>query len=42
MYDLLQKRDLAIKKYQAVVDADAKTHLADTARQRMKDPYRGG
>jgi tetratricopeptide (TPR) repeat protein len=40
MYDLLQKRDQAIKKYQAVVATDAKTSWAETARQRMQEPYR--
>ena len=40
MYDLLQKRDLAIKKYQAVVATNANTPPADTARKRMKDAYR--
>lgn len=40
MYDLLQKRDLAIKKYQAVVATNADTPQADTARKRMKDAYR--
>jgi tetratricopeptide (TPR) repeat protein len=41
MYDLLQKRDLAMKKYQDVVSSDGNTALANTARERMKDPYRG-
>jgi tetratricopeptide (TPR) repeat protein len=41
MYDLLQKRDLAMKKYQEVVSTDGNTALANTARERMKDPYRG-
>jgi len=40
MYDILQKRDLAMKKYQAVLASDAKTPLAETASKRMKDPYR--
>jgi tetratricopeptide (TPR) repeat protein len=40
MYDLLRKRDLAIKKYQAVVAADATTTLAETANRRVKEPYR--
>ncbi len=40
MYDLLQKRDLAMKKYQAVVSADASTRPAETARKRMKEAYR--
>jgi tetratricopeptide (TPR) repeat protein len=40
MYDILQKRDLAVKKYQAVLAADAKTPVAETASRRMKEPYR--
>lgn len=40
MYDMLQKRDLAVKKYQAVLAGDAKTSLAETASKRMKEPYR--
>jgi hypothetical protein len=41
LYDLLQKRDLAMKKYQAVVATDPKTSLAETAGQHMKEAYRG-
>jgi tetratricopeptide (TPR) repeat protein len=40
MYDLLQKRDLALAKYQAVLAADASTAPAETARKRMKQAYR--
>lgn len=40
MYDLLQKRDLALAKYQAVLAADASTAPAETARKRMKEAYR--
>jgi tetratricopeptide (TPR) repeat protein len=40
MYDLLRKRDLAIKKYQAVVATDANTPFAETASRRVKEPYR--
>ena len=40
MYDLLQKRDLALTKYQAVVASDGSTVPADTARKRMKEAYR--
>lgn len=40
MYDLLQKRDLALAKYQAVVTSDASTPPAETARKRMKEAYR--
>jgi tetratricopeptide (TPR) repeat protein len=41
MYDLLQKRDLALKKYEAVVALNAHSTQADIARKRMKDPYKG-
>jgi hypothetical protein len=41
MYDLLQKRDLALKKYQAVVAAKASTPQAESARKYLKDPYQG-
>jgi tetratricopeptide repeat protein len=41
VYDLLQKRDLAIKQYQAVVATDPKTSFAETASQHMKEAYRG-
>jgi tetratricopeptide (TPR) repeat protein len=40
MYDLLQKRDLALAKYQAVVASDGSTVPAETARKRMKEAYR--
>ena len=40
MYDLLQKRDLALAKYQAVVAKDGSTAPAETARKRMKEAYR--
>ncbi len=40
MYDLLQKRDLALAKYQAVLANDGSTAPADTARKRMKEAYR--
>lgn len=40
MYDLLQKRDLALKKYAAAVAVNSDSAEADTARKRMKDPYR--
>lgn len=41
VYDLLQKRDLALKKYQAVVAANGSSPQAETARKYIKDPYRG-
>jgi Tetratricopeptide repeat len=40
MYDLLQKRELALAKYQAVVASDGGTGTAETARRRMKEAYR--
>ncbi len=40
MYDLLQKRDQAVTHYQAVIATDDKTPWAETARKRIKDPYR--
>ena len=40
MYDLLEKRDLALKKYQAVVAVDGNTPSAATARQYIQEPYR--
>jgi hypothetical protein len=40
MYDLLQKRDLALAKYQAVVANNANTQPAETARKRIKEAYR--
>jgi tetratricopeptide (TPR) repeat protein len=41
MYDLLHRRDVALKKYQAVIAVDSGSHLAETARKRIKDPYSG-
>ena len=41
MYDLLQKRELALKKYAAVVEVNAHSPQADMARKRMKEPYKG-
>lgn len=40
MYDLLQKRDLAIQRYQAVIAADVNSSPADIARRHLKEPYR--
>jgi tetratricopeptide (TPR) repeat protein len=40
MYDQLQKRDLAVKKYEAVVAVNSGNAEADRARKRMKDAYR--
>ena len=41
MYDLLQKRELALKKYQSVIAVDASTSSAEIARKRIKEPYKG-
>jgi len=41
MYDVLQKRDLALKKYEAVVEVNAHSPQADIARKRIKEPYKG-
>jgi tetratricopeptide (TPR) repeat protein len=40
MYDLLQKRELAMKKYEAVVAVNSGNAEADKARKRMKEAYR--
>ena len=40
MYDLQQKRDLATKKYEAVIAMNATTPPADVARRHLKEPYR--
>ena len=40
MYDQLQNRDLAVKKYQAVVAVNSGNAEADKARRRMKEAYR--
>jgi tetratricopeptide (TPR) repeat protein len=40
MYDLLQKRDLAMKKYQTVLAENGSTPLAEAARKHIKEAYR--
>jgi tetratricopeptide (TPR) repeat protein len=40
MYDQLQERDLAVKKYEAVVATNSGNAEADKARKRIKDAYR--
>ena len=40
MYDRLQKRDLAVRKYEAVVATNSGNAEAEKARKRMKDAYR--
>lgn len=39
-YDALEKRDLALKKYNAVVATNRQSALAETARKCMKEPCR--
>jgi tetratricopeptide (TPR) repeat protein len=41
VYDLMSKRDLAVKRYQQVISADATSWRADLARKYLKQPYRG-
>jgi hypothetical protein len=41
MADLANNRDLALRKYLAVVASGSGTPQADTARKHLKDPYRG-
>jgi TolA-binding protein len=40
MYDLLQKRDLAMKKYEIVLAQNASTPPAEQARKHIKEAYR--
>ncbi len=40
MYDLLDKRDLAMKKYETVLAGNANTTPADQARRYIKEAYR--
>jgi hypothetical protein len=40
IYDLQQKRDLAVKKYNAVVAVDGASHWAETARKHLREAYR--
>jgi hypothetical protein len=40
MYDLLQKRDLAMKRYQTVLAGNADTGPADQARRYIREAYR--
>jgi tetratricopeptide (TPR) repeat protein len=42
MYDLLHKRDVALKKYQSAISLDPSSKLAEVARKRLKEPYSGG
>jgi Tetratricopeptide repeat len=40
MYDMLQKRDLAVEKYRQVVALNAKTPFAESANKYMREAYR--
>ncbi len=40
MYDVLQKRDVAVKKYEAAISIASNTPRADLARKRLKEAYR--
>jgi hypothetical protein len=40
MYDLLQKRDLAVKKYETVLAENASSPPAELARKHIKEAYR--
>lgn len=40
MYDLLQRRELAVQKYRAVITANASSAMADAARRHLQEPYR--
>jgi TolA-binding protein len=40
MYDMLQKRDLAMKKYESVVAENASTPPAEQARKHIREAYR--
>ncbi len=40
MYDVLKKRELALKSYRAVLATNSETPLAETANRYLKDPYR--
>ena len=40
IYDLQKNRDLAVKKYNAVIAVDGSSRWADAARKHLKEPYR--
>ncbi len=40
MYDLMKKRDLALKKYETVIAEDSGSPMADSARKHIKEAYR--
>lgn len=39
MYDLMKKRDLALKKYETVIAEDSGSPMADSARKHIKEAY---
>jgi tetratricopeptide (TPR) repeat protein len=39
MYDLLNQREVAVKKYQAVISAAGQSPMAEMAKKRIKRPY---
>lgn len=41
MYDVLHNREQAVRRYQTAVTLDTGSALADTARKRLKEAYRG-
>jgi hypothetical protein len=40
MYDAMNKRPEAVKRYQDVIAADADSPRAEIAKKYLKDPYR--
>lgn len=40
MYDVLQRRDLALKQYEVAIASDSSSPLAAEARHHLKEPYR--
>jgi hypothetical protein len=40
LYDLQQKRELAVKQYNLVVSLDGSSKWAETARKYLREPYR--
>jgi hypothetical protein len=40
LYDLQQKRDLAVKKYSLAISMDGSSKWAETARKYLREPYR--
>ncbi|HKC70440.1 MAG TPA: hypothetical protein VKB60_02400, partial [Terriglobales bacterium] len=39
MYDLMKKRDMALKKYETVIAEDSGSQPADSARRHIKEAY---